>query len=163
MIKIKLLIFFLFLFLLFSCTSIQETKNHDYLDDNYSDRWDLAIKLLGKYTNYIDTTNYGKMALVETSTVNEIEGLKFNKTTESSLLKTLKKIDEDGKKIAISGLYSKNTYNIINDAFKQFDRQLNHKTTILYIGDEKFKYHIEKIIIAHGAKFLYAALPKTSL
>ena len=61
--------------LLASCSTKNIIKNSEYLDDNYSDRWDLAKKLLANDVVYFDTSNYGKIAEFDNTANNRVVSL----------------------------------------------------------------------------------------
>jgi hypothetical protein len=159
-IKFKLLVIILALFLI-SCVSLDV----DYLDDNYSDRVELAQKILGNESVYFDTSSYGK-AVKNSIAIPKTEITLDRKLVGggvNSLVEQFKLISDSYRKIAISG-------NISSDAVKviilALSRVVGKKLTgiqILYIGEHKYLPEIKQAVEEKGADFIFSEMPETSI
>ncbi len=148
--------------LIVSCSSRDTQTDYGYLDDNLSDRWDLAKDLLGKDVTYFDTTNYSKIAKLHSTANMPNENLKIIISMQTDLGEVLKSIDSEKGKLAISGISSMDSLTVIIDAFKEFEGSFSSGVSILYIGEVKHKRVVQRIVEEKGASFSFAKKPRTS-
>jgi len=113
--------------LLASCSTKNIIKNSEYLDDNYSDRWDLAKKLLGNDVVYFDTSNYGKIAEFDNTANIESENNRVVSLMQGGLVKVFADVNSKGGNVALSGISSKDTLTVLADAISSLDNRFAEK------------------------------------
>jgi len=150
------------LLFLMSCSSIDNKTDYGYLDDNYSDRWDLAKQLLGKEVVYFDASNYHNLGQVVSTGDGYNQNIVIKAHRSSDLLTRLHEANEKGGKLAVSGILSSEAFVALVSALRLFKGEFNMPVTILYIGDSRYKTQLQLMVEAKGAVFLYAQCPPTS-
>ena len=159
-IKLNLLVTVGVLFLT-SCLSM----DINYLDDNYSDRVELAQKLLGNDSVYFDTSSYNKteslsaaIPITEIRSSRKLVGGGF-----IALLEQFKLINESYRKIAVSGNVPGESAKLILAALAQMESGKLSNVQILYIGELRYLPEIKQAVEACGAEFFFAEMPETSI
>jgi hypothetical protein len=131
-----------------------------YLDDNLSDRVDLAKAVLGDGVVYFDTSNYGKIAKLNNTADLRSYNENLRITVQSDLVETINQASEGGK-LAISGIESEDTFFAVRDAFLSLEKSLSKEMSVLYIGQSRFSARIRKIVEESGAKYYFSKMPAT--
>ncbi len=137
----------------------------DYLDDNYSDRVELAQKILGMDSVYFDTSSYNKteplsiaIPVTEINNSRRLLGGGVN-----ALVEQFELIADSYRKITISGNRSSETAKITLTALAGIDDVKLVDVEFLYIGDKEYQLEIRQAVEKHGGQFQFAAMPQTKL
>lgn len=158
--KLKLLLIGIVLFLT-GCISMEV----DYLDDNYSDRVELAQKILGSDSVYFDTSNYQKSEEVSIAVpVTEVKSSrKIVGGGVQALVEQFELISESYRKITISGNLSSESAKVILSALSKVAEQKLAGIQIHYIGDLEYLSEIKMAVENKGAEFSFSKMPETSI
>jgi len=148
-------------FLLASCT----TMDVDYLDDNYSDRVELAQKILGIESVYFDTSSYNKEeTLFVAIPVTEIKNTrKIVGGGVSALVEQFELVADSFRKIAVSGNRSSWSAKVILNALARIDKTKLAGVQLLYIGNKEYQLKIKQAVENKGAEFMFVEIPETSI
>lgn len=135
----------------------------DYLDDNYSDRVELAQKILGNDSVYFDSSNYGKTEslsiAVPVTEINKSRNLVAGGI--AALTKEFAMIATTYQKIAISGNSLVEVRRVLLTALAKTKVSGLIGVHLLYIGHTNFKAEIKQAAEGKGARFSFAELPDT--
>jgi len=143
--------------LIIGCTSSPSI----YVDDNLSDRMELAQKLLGKKHKYFDTSMYGDLVLLEDGRQIEINLAEVQNGDVKSLIKLLNEAYRLNQPIAVSGRSAKRTASLLNEAI--YNNKYKEKMLyVLYIGNERYYLRLKKKLSNKNIYLTFAKTPPTS-
>ena len=129
--------------ILCSC-SINQTS--PYLDDNLSNRIELANSYFSNNPIYFDTSMFEKVATKQSAENQSKELIEVSAGTSEKLVEVLKLAQDRHKNIAISGLDSFHCSNILIKSVLLAEIPVDSGMHILFIGDSQYYKAIEERI-----------------
>lgn len=154
--QIEILIILLII-LLCSCTTNQTSP---YLDDNLSNRIELANAYFPSNPIYFDTSMFEKVATKQSSENQSKELFEVSAGTSEKFVEVLKIAQEKRKDIAISGLDSFHSSNILTKSVLLAEVPIDSGLNILFIGDSQY-YKAIKEKIGSRVNLFFHEFPQT--
>lgn len=133
-----------------------------YLDDNLSDRMQLATKLLGNKHIYFDSSKYGNRVTLKNGEIVEVDLAEVENGNLESLKYLLETAGKNKKWIAVTGRDPKRTAKLLKKAILEMTYPDTNGLKILYIGKKRFFDPLKKMFANRKFELKFAKTPATS-